>query len=128
MSRSRFAFVVVAVALCSVVVVVVVVVYLFIYILSFLKPRKQCFYSSKRRGERREYEWLTDVVMNVRRTSERTSARVSERVNRRVRTSGRTCARACVRLHVVHWPRARTYENKVDWSRSYFCTCKALQY
>ena len=97
------------------------------YTLAFLKPRKQCFYSSKRRGERRGYEWLTDVVTNVRRTSERTSARVSERVNGRVRTSGRTCARTCVRLH-VHWPRARTYENKVDWSRPYFCKCKALQY
>ena len=54
------------------------------YWLAFLKPRKQCFYSSKRRGERRGYEWLTDVVTNVRRTSERTSARVSERVNGRV--------------------------------------------
>ena len=61
------------------------------------------------------------------RTSERTSARVSERVNGRVRTSGRTCARSRVRLH-LHWPCARTYENKVDWSRPYFCTCKALQY
>ena len=62
----------------------------------FLKPHKQCFYSSKRRGERRGYELLTDVVTNV----GRTSARVSERVNGRVCTSGRTSARTCVHLHV----------------------------